>query len=69
MLYCFLSPCTSVCINACMCIFTLTDGHTMSLLYFFNLLKALLCAPETPIEVKVKLGAKETAGSAGWEAG
>lgn len=41
----------------------------MSLLYLFNPLKALLWAPETPTEVKVKLGAKETAGPAGWEAG
>lgn len=63
-----LSPCTSVCINAgtsaCRrarygCALYLT------LLYLFNPLKILLYAPGTPIEVK--LGAKGTAGSAGWE--
>lgn len=37
----------------------------LTLLYLFNPLKILLCAPGTPIEVK--LGAKGTAGSAGWE--
>lgn len=66
--FCLLSPCTSVCINAgtsaCRrarygCALYLT------LLYLFNPLKILLCAPGTPIEVK--LGAKGTAGSAGWE--
>lgn len=57
-----------MCINAGTCV--CRQAHygcvlCLTLLYLFNPLNLLLCAPGTPIEVK--LGAEETAGSAGWE--
>lgn len=63
-----LSPCTSVCINTGTCVCRCAHYRCvlcLTLLSLFNPLKLLLSAPGTPIEVK--LGAEETAGSAGWE--
>lgn len=58
-----------VCVHPRMCM-QAVDTYTLqvfSLLYLFNPLKAVLCAPEAPIEVR--LGAEGAAGSAGHKAG
>lgn len=58
-----------VCVHPRMCM-QAVDTYTLqffSLLYSFNPLKAVLCAPEAPIEVR--LGAEGAAGSASRKAG